>query len=424
MKSTYTRDVDPKMMDFCKDDKVFGKFVEFVKQHDDLALCFRGNDSEMGTVTIYRHNHMMWQLKIDMYGCPVVGLSMDHCRFMADWDTYAIKGLMEIGFKPTNDEYRDYDYDALRKLEGVRPFASCDSEGQYHAIDLEYRISGVTAEQIYEVVKESYIILRRMQNEYFNPLKENLVKVCYSDHAKVQPINFIKAYYEGIDDVARVTYMNGDQTLRIYSEPQPCVEKHVQQEIFSLNHKLVDGLFIYDLEFAQPSKPGVKLGESNKPDMFGIRFDSEGNMKAISLIEVKSTEEAFSGKSGVKKHMQGMLEYIKDHNGELILDRKKEACRILNQYRELGMYGLDNNIDEFMENDFLNLEVEIIFVFSHGYTVNSYIEKEKSKVASLLKKSIDSQSFFRVGRREDYSNKIDFSVETKYLAAYRYPIKK
>ena len=94
MKSTYTRDVDPKMMDFCKDDKVFGKFVEFVKQHDDLALCFRGNDSEMGTVTIYRHNHMMWQLKIDMYGCPVVGLSMDHCRFMADWDTYAIKGLM------------------------------------------------------------------------------------------------------------------------------------------------------------------------------------------------------------------------------------------------------------------------------------------------------------------------------------------
>ena len=35
MKSTYTRDVDPKMMDFCKDDKVFGKFVEFVKQHDD-----------------------------------------------------------------------------------------------------------------------------------------------------------------------------------------------------------------------------------------------------------------------------------------------------------------------------------------------------------------------------------------------------
>ena len=66
------------------------------------------------------------------------------------------------------------------------------------------------------------------------------------------------------------------------------------------------------------------------------------------------------------------------------------------------MYGLDNNIDEFKENDFLNLEVEIIFVFSHGYTVKSYIEKEKSTVASLLKKSIDSQSFFRVGRTYNF----------------------
>ena len=132
-----------------------------------------------------------------------------------------------------------------------------------------------------------------------------------------------------------------------------------------MNHKLKDGLFVYDLEFAQPQKIGVKLGKSNKPDMFAVRFDAKGNMRAISLVEVKSTETAFIGTSGAKKHMKGMLEYInyKTEEGLLIDDRKKEACRILNQYRELGLYGLSEDIPKFEESDFLDLEAEIIFVF-------------------------------------------------------------
>lgn len=422
MKSTYTRDVNPAMIAKCKDENVFGKFIDFVKIAEDLAVCFRGNDSDMGTVTIYRHNHMMWQLKIDS-GSPVIGISVNHCRFMSDWDTYAIKGLMDLGFTPAKKGYENYNYEMLKREKAL---AFHNGKNNYNAIPLEYRIGDeTTPEMIQQLIEKSYVILCRMQNEYFEPLKANMVKVKYKKHEKNQPINFIKAYCEGIDCVERKTYVDNEQVLKIYANPQSCTEKRVQQEIFTMNHKLKDGLFVYDLEFAQPQKIGVKLGESNKPDMFAVRFDAKGNMRVISLVEVKSTETAFIGTSGAKKHMKGMLEYInyKTEEGLLIDDRKKEACRILNQYRELGLYGLSEDIPQFEEADFLKLEIEIIFVFSHGFTLETKISK-KQKVEEMISEAIAEQVNYKVIMSENYSGKITYGDESRCVSAYRYSISK
>ena len=66
MKSTYTRDVSPEMMSELKNRSTFAAFVDYVRdnENNDLALCFRGNDSKIGKVVIYRNNHMIWELCI------------------------------------------------------------------------------------------------------------------------------------------------------------------------------------------------------------------------------------------------------------------------------------------------------------------------------------------------------------------------
>lgn len=423
MRSEYTRDVSPLLIEKCKDNKVFGEFIEFVKKTEDLALCFRGNDSDTGTVTIYRHNHEMWQLKINGTGIPIVEVSMNHCRFMSDWDTYAVKGLMDIGFRPVKKELEDHTYDMLVEK---RALASKSGKDDYDVIELRYLINvATTSEQMKSVVEKSYVILCRMQNEYFEPLRENTVTVVYKENAKNQPINFVKAYVQGLEEVERKKYYNSECKNKIYASPQPCVEKHVQQELFLLNHKLRDGLFIYDLEFQQPKKDGVVLGESNKPDMFAIRFDSNGNMKSICLVEVKSTITAFSGTSGVKNHMRGMLEYLSyiTEKGLLINDRKREACNILNQYRSLGLYGLSDEMPPYKVEDFENLETEIIFIFSHGFQLDSYIDAEHKTVQRLLSEVKKEKKNFLIDKVINYSDKIDFSVESESIAAYLYRIR-
>ena len=58
-------------------------------------------------------------------------------------------------------------------------------------------------------------------------------------------------------------------------------------------------------------------------------------------------------------------------------DRKKEACNILNQYRELGLYGVEKKYEK---RAFENLPVEIIFVFTDALTSEATKKLEKDKL--------------------------------------------
>ena len=354
-KGERTRNVSPDMMKELGESGAFYPFVEFAREKEkDLALCFRGNDSKIGKVIIYRHNHVIWELSISR-GKPKVSVSMNHARFMYNWIDYAIKGLMDLGFRSPDNK----SFDTIKNENGFAVRHKSKNKYTYSAINLCF-FPRLSEKPVKEVIEKSYEILTNMQDVYFyNDSKEFLKYYAQSekDRGEQRPINCIKEYYFDKHPNASKDDDNHD----FFAKFQKCLEKHVQQDLFINNHKIGKGVFIYDLEFEQPKVDGVTITDKNKPDMLGIRFDSKGNMVAICMIEVKSTKGALEEKSGLINHRDGMERYLQmsSSEGPLMDDRKREACRILNDYNELGLYGVPQ---KYNEEDFLKLDSEIIFV--------------------------------------------------------------
>ena len=122
--------------------------------------------------------------------------------------------------------------------------------------------------------------------------------------------------------------------------------------------------------------------------MYGIRFDEKGAPVSICMVEVKSTESALKGDCSLKKHLEGMKEYCTkwriDGNIRLMEDRKREAYRILDQYREICLYDVNRNFIDKLgkdEDEFIGkLDEEIIFVLTNEvYMETKYTNKEKVK---------------------------------------------
>ena len=371
MKSTYTRDVSPEMMKELQNRETFAAFVDYVKtnKYKDLALCFRGHDSEIGKVVIYRNNHMMWEMRFNG-DIPTVRINPNHARFMEDWNTRVVKNLMGLGFRGPKGQ----DYEQLKEENGFVVRHKSKDRYYYDAVYLDYSPKGGYSE-VKNVVTASYKILKEMQESYFSIDYDEEFDVFYPKSGvfkkEKRPRNYIKQYYFDNNPKAKEVEVNP----RFYANFQKCVEKHVQQDLFMNNHFLRDGLFIYDLEFAQPSNvPGVSVKSKNEPDMFALRFDASGNIVAICMIEVKSTKSALAQNSGLEEHLKGMEAYlsIKKENGTLMDDRIDEARRILNHYYELGFYDVDR---KYKESDFEGIKKEIIFVFSNKLNLNDYVHR-------------------------------------------------
>ena len=77
---------------------------------------------------------------------------------------------------------------------------------------------------------------------------------------------------------------------------------------------------------------------------------------------------------------------------------------------------------EYKTEDFEKLETEIIFVFSHGFNLKSYIETEHKTVQRLIGEAKKEQKDFWIDKEINYSDKIDFSVESESIAAYLYRV--
>lgn len=398
MKSDYTRDVSDEMMKELKEG-AFRHFVQFVKKQPELALCFRGNDTANGKVIIYQNNHVIWELSLPVDNPhkntyhPKVEINANHARFLKNWQE-VVKSLMDLGFRgPKGADYAKLEKDkALVK----RSIKDKDTNPSYtynignltfNPKDREKTNSFVDGKFTEYFVKKSFEILAEMQKEYFNPTyKKSAEKYGMED----RPINFFKKYYFDLHPDKK----DEDKNKNLACRNQDGVEKHAQHKLFLRNHELKSGIFVYDLEFTQPAvpkfnAPAAEKGKetqkktNNKPDMFGIRFDDKGNPVAICMIEVKSTESALDKNSGVKAHFEGMTKYVKAKRGKsktepetgisLMEDRKKEACNILNQYRELGLYGVEKKYEK---RAFENLPVEIILAFTHDLK-SKKIEKRK-----------------------------------------------
>lgn len=401
MKSTYTRDVSPQMMFELQNRDTFAPFVDFVKENEnnDLALCFRGNDSKTGKVVIYRNNHMIWELRIKggKDSSPVVRINPNHARFMKDWLSRVIQKLMSLGFKGPKGQ----DYKQLEKENGFVVRHKTKNGYSYDAVFLEYTPTD-GYDEIKKVVAASYELLKEMQESYFSLNHDEEFNVYYprSRVYKVEsrPRNYIKQYYFDRNKDARTV----DSNSNFYANYQECIEKHVQQDLFMNNHFLKDGLFIYDLEFVQPSgDPNTKVENNNKPDMFALRFDSKGKIESICMIEVKSTKSALRQNSGLEKHLEGMESYLKKE--ELINKRIEEARKILNQYYELGFYGVKK---EFTESDFKDIKKEIIFVFSNELNLDVKIHKNVT-----IKKVLSRYADYKKMKYGEYLGHVDVLIK-------------
>ena len=129
---------------------------------------------------------------------------------------------------------------------------------------------------------------------------------------------------------------------------------------------------------------GVEVKTKNKPDMFAIRFDKRKNSPvSICMVEVKSKIEALRYGSGLDDHLEGMEAYLSmEGKNELLMNyRKREACKILNQYHELELYGVAK---EYQVEDFMKLNNEIVFIFTNGLNLESNVHRGIT-VGSILK---------------------------------------
>ena len=130
--------------------------------------------------------------------------------------------------------------------------------------------------------------------------------------------------------------------------------------------------------------------------MMGIYFYDCRRPQRLVFVEVKSTDKAIGDMkddagSSLMGHLKKTLDNFKSDTN--IANRKSEACLIINNYRELGLRGLDPQEQEFKIEDFESIkELEALFLFTDDVinfpmseVLNSENEKDKD-----LKRFINS----------------------------------
>ena len=284
--------------------KPLAPFVQLVKEHGELELCFRGNSKREPHISIYSNNHVIFSVCTS--GKIIV--SFHHARYCENWEEY-FDILTETyrfnGSKDRRDARNHLDIGALtRPLSGRQP------------------LSYAQVNSLYETV------LKPMFRVYFEA-----------------------AGKRGVPDY----FKQGDLV-----NPRGKTEKMRQQEIYHAFTSLRDGYFFYDLEFAQ--RHGSRSEQrndasNNKPDMQAVRFNAQGRPEKLVFVEVKSTAHAMEGSSGLAEHFRKMRRY------EKLEARRREACQIMNQYAKLGLRGLSEQ-KHFSYDDFSSLGLEILLIFT------------------------------------------------------------
>ncbi len=302
---------------------IFRPFVEKVLTSPELEICFRGN-SNPESVIIYNRNHKIWELSCTSRGY-YAKISFDHARYYRNWQERLEK--INVLFKSYDKNYKEKSEPNKEAKIGM---LSCN-------------LKGCDVTQVKEFADKSYEIIQPYMDVYFeeNPKAEDYFR----------------------------TAVKLNQTGR--NKPN-LEEKIMQQHLFSNVLKdMENGYWAYDLEFSQKyeskeqrktilEETGNKL---NEPDMLAIEY-KEGQPVALVLLEVKSTEGACIGKSGIVKHYEGMMNYA--NMEEYQKRRKEEAVQILKQYKELGIYNEmpDYEVVEKMLCEEQQIPVKIAFILT------------------------------------------------------------
>ncbi|WP_036610805.1 hypothetical protein [Oribacterium sp. P6A1] len=281
--------------------KPLNHFVDLVKNHKELELCFRGNGRPR--ITIYSENHIIFTV----LASGMIEISFNHARYCEKWKDYFETLCQKYNFSGTI---------------GKTPSGDITVGTLKRSLKSNQPLSYMQVSSIYEE------ILKPMFKKYF--------------------------VVEGKDGV--VDYFKHGKKVKVAGK----TEKKRQQELYSIFNYTRNGYFFYDMEFSQKHKNINERNQdenNNKPDMQAIKFGKNGLPERIVFVEVKCTKEAMAGNSGLNEHINKMKHY----NG--LINRRKEACDILNQYAQLGLRGLSHS-DSFQYEDFKDLEPEILLVFT------------------------------------------------------------
>lgn len=328
----------------------YNAFLKLVKKYsDELVLCFRGNNPKSEAVCIYYNNHVVYQIECKEYKSKKghknkkerekIIISFNHARYSREYDVFWRQINREYGFNPEAEDVPEIKVSSYPYIK--------DPESDLNAKILE------NVEIIYKNC------LRPMMIDYFNPDKTE---------------DFFKgAVSKGVENRGKSTQSGNKDEL---------LEKIRQQQLFCKMKSTQNGLFVFDLEFSQPSELykkvyGMKI--KNQPDMLAVRFDKKGKPCAYVFVEVKCTTKLFKGASGVIPHLKAMIEYSKED--EYMKARRREAALIINQYKELGLYPSLGDIDEKV---YEKLSVEIMLIFTDD-AVSKYENEfdEKFNAAGL-----------------------------------------
>ena len=294
---------------------------------DELVLCFRGNNAGSEAVCIYYNNHLVY--KIGDNGNITV--SFNHARYSKEYKDLWRK-IIEYGFIPT---------DKRNPEEVPKINLKQNDSGSYSA---NIRNNGYITGRFQEGMKD----LECVKNIYMNCLRPMLIDYFNPDKTK----DFFKdAVSKGIENSVEFTQSRNKGKL---------LEKIRQQQLFCAMKFTQNGLFIFDMEFSQPSGLDKKeYGQEIKkqPDMLAVKFNEDGRPINYFLVEVKCKTEACTGKSGLMEHLKAMMKYPEKYKKV----RRREAALIMSQYKELGLYPFFKEIDI---DKYENLSVEIMLIFT------------------------------------------------------------
>lgn len=322
--------------DLCDDDGKIHKFLDKVYElnkmasvEEKLIVCFRKNK-----VTIYKNNHVLWDISRTKEGKYAVEINFDHARYCSDWESI----LEEL----KKDNYGFYVKEANNVVDletGMKPVYRVDSNNKKTDIVTGGSIGVIRTEKdlfTKDFVDGTYIIFSKLISAFMGEGTDQFRKKIIEIATK-NPESGLKIA-ENIQDRSSTAY----------------IEKRWQQRLFNHFKSVRTGsskIFVYDLEFSQkyPNDDIKKKLEANEPDMMAIQFDDNGNAEKLLLIEVKSkysscwslkrnrTTKELEHKSDLWSHVKGMKAYC--DMTFFIHSRIVDAYQILLNYYDMGLYS-------------------------------------------------------------------------------------
>lgn len=382
-----SRNISDELMGaFIKEDGVFKSFWDFVKEHDDLAVCFRGN-SEPESIIIYHFNHVVWELYITKHPPKNrVNINLDHARYLENYEKKCQEHFENF------EKSQDPSFNSNKKKISI-------NEKTAKLGTLTYKTKSSYSKDFVE--KTYHWIVEEMMDSYFNS-------------------NMDTDYFRKTLDMPQPDRNRYPKKLYVEKRWQQSLFKKFQNvndpSLFKMFQNVNDpslfkmfqndnkqSLFIYDLEFSQRF-PDRNIRNKfkdliNEPDMLGVLYNENGTIVSLVLIEVKSTETACTGSSGIETHLKKMRIYSDEVFDEelsfpiFIQNRKKDMPEILKRYKELNILPEVIQIPQKSCDDIL---VKRLLIFTNCVVPESeknaqsaidYFNRHKGKIEKCAKKN-------------------------------------